>query len=188
MKSVFAASAVTLLAFATPSFAQTTSGAAGTSTGTAGAGSTGTSGAGTSTSDMPESMRIEQQTTEQYNRTSGTSAQGATTTEAPGGASGQVEHNRIDPAAPSDKRLQIDDGASAAVRQNPDANVNTLHPSSSGTSYNTIVRGSPSTGGTGATGSSTGVSGSSSSIGSGSMGSGSSHGSSSGSSAGSSSH
>jgi hypothetical protein len=168
MKSLFAASAATLLAIVTPALAQTNP-------------STGTTGAGTSTSDVPESMRIEQQATEQYNRNSA----GTTATEAAGGvgASPPVERNRLDPAAPSDKRLQIDDGTSAAVRQNPDANA--MHPSSAGTTYNTIVRGSPST-----NGASTGVSGSgsagtgtaspglgSSSMGSSSTGSGSSSGS-----------
>ncbi|HML30794.1 MAG TPA: hypothetical protein PKE16_18540, partial [Hyphomicrobium sp.] len=70
-----------------------------------------------------------------------------TTTEGPGGAAGPVERNRLDPAAPSSERLQIDDGRSAAVRRNPD--VETLHPGPSGTSYNTILRGSPSTSGAG---------------------------------------
>lgn len=95
---------------------------------------------------LPESMRIQQSVTQQNANDPTMPGNSTPTTEAPGSAAGPVERNRLDPAAPSPQRLQIDDGTSAAVR-NPD--VNTLHPGSSGTSYNTMVRGSPSTSGTG---------------------------------------
>ncbi|MBS0233522.1 MAG: hypothetical protein JSR99_08540 [Proteobacteria bacterium] len=133
---------------------------------------------GDTDSSLPESMRIQQSVTQQNgndpnmpgNRT------GTPTTEAPGSSSGPVETNRIDPAAPSPNRLQIDDGTSAAVRQNPDAN--TLHPGSAGTSYNTILRGAPSSSGaspgTAGVGTSGGVSGGGVSGGASSSGSGSS--------------
>ncbi len=109
-----------------------------------------------STSTLPESMRIQQGVTQQNSNeqtTPSSSGESRTTTEAPGSAGGPVEMNRIDPAAPSSQRLQIDDGASAAVRQNPD--VNALHPGSAGTSYNTILRGAPST--SGASGGTSGI-------------------------------
>ena len=77
---------------------------------------------------------------------------GAATTDAPGSARPPVEQNRIDPAAPSRQRLQIDEGASARAVQNPGANV--ANPSTTGNSFNTIIEGSPSNNGT-----STGVSG-----------------------------
>lgn len=134
---------------------------------------------------LPESMRIQQSVTQQNandpNMRANSGAQ--PTTEAPGSAAGPVEQNRLDPAAPSSQRLQIDDGTSAAIRGNPD--INTLHPGSSGTSYNTMLRGSPST-----SGASTGTSGigSSGTTGSGasSIGSGASSGSSGGAGGGSS--
>lgn len=123
-------------------------------------------------STLPESMRIQQSVTQQNatdpNMPANRESSSLPTTEAPGSPTGPVERNRLDPAAPSPQRLQIDDGTSAAVR-NPDANG--LHPGSSGSSYNTIMRGAPSTSGasTGATGlGSSGVGGSS--IGSGAGG------------------
>lgn len=115
-------------------------------------------------STLPESMRIQQSVTQQNSTDPNMPANRGSsqpTTEAPGGAAGPVERNRLDPAAPSPQRLQIEDGTSAAVR-NPDADG--LHPGSSGSSYNTIVRGAPSTSGagTGTTGlGSSGVGGSS---------------------------
>jgi hypothetical protein len=129
---------------------------------------------------LPESMRIQQSVTQQNanDPTMPGNANSQTTTEAPGSSSGPVETNRIDPAAPSPNRLQIDDGTSAAVRQNPDSNA--LHPGSAGTSYNTILRGAPSSNGTspGTSGTgTTGLSGGASSIGSGSAGGGASGGS-----------
>jgi hypothetical protein len=112
-----------------------------------------------STGGLPESLRIEQNTMQENasdpNMPANRSAH-RPTTEAPSGSSGPVEMNRIDPAAPSPNRLQIDDGASAAARQNPD--VNAQHPGSAGTSYNSIVRSSPSTNST-STGASSGTSG-----------------------------
>ncbi|MBS0253357.1 MAG: hypothetical protein JSR78_20045 [Proteobacteria bacterium] len=118
---------------------------------------------------LPESMRIQQSVTQQNAndpKMPGNGGSAQPTTEAPSGAAGPVERHRLDPAAPSPQRLQIDDGASAAVR-NPDADA--LHPGSSGSSYNTIMRGAPSTSGT-----STGTSGlgSSSGTGASSIGSG----------------
>lgn len=111
---------------------------------------------------LPESMRIEQSVTQQ-NESQSPSSAGATTrrgsstaSDAPGGAGTGVEMNRLDPAAPSPQRLQIDDGTSAAVRQNPE--VDTLHPGAAGTSYNSILRGAPSTNGV-STGASSGTSG-----------------------------
>lgn len=101
----------------------------------------------TTDDSLPESMRIQQSVTRQNATDPNMPANrnAAPTTEAPGSASGPVESNRLDPAAPSPNRLQIDDGTSAAVRRNPDANA--LHPGSAGTSYNTILRGSPSSSG-----------------------------------------
>jgi hypothetical protein len=122
---------------------------------------------------LPESMRIQQSVTQQNARDPAMRPRGtATSTEAPGSSGAPLETNRIDPAAPSRQRLQIDDGASAAVRQNPDAD--TLHPGSAGTSYNTILRGTPSSTGAGMGTSGPGTSGSSR------MGSSGSHSSSSG--------
>jgi hypothetical protein len=78
---------------------------------------------------------------------------GAATTDAPGSARPPVEQNRIDPAAPSRQRLQIDEGASAGAVQNPGANG--ANPGNTpGNSFNTVIEGSPSNNGT-----STGVSG-----------------------------
>ena len=99
-------------------------------------------------STLPESMRIQQSVTQQNaNDPNMPANRGSSqpTTEAPGSAAGPVERHRLDPAAPSPQRLQIEDGTSAAVR-NPDAD--TLHPGPSGSSYNTIMRGAPSTSGT----------------------------------------
>ncbi len=112
-------------------------------------------------SALPESLRIQQSVTQQNANDPNTSGNvdKQPTTEAPGSPSGPVEMNRIDPAAPSPNRLQIDDGTSAAVRQNPDANA--LHPRSAGTSYNTILRGAPSSSGASAGTSGAGMSGSS---------------------------
>ena len=114
-------------------------------------------------SPLPESMRIEQSVTQQNMNASqspaenGSAARGSSATSgATTGSSTGVEMNRIDPSAPSPQRLQIDDGRSAAVRQNPDAN--SLHPGAAGTSYNTILRGAPSNSGVN-TGASPGTSG-----------------------------
>jgi hypothetical protein len=130
---------------------------------------------------LPESMRIEQSVTQQ--NAAGGQAQGASSTsaagggattssEAPGGETTGVEMKRLDPSAPSPNRLQIDDGTSATVRQNPD--VNALHPGASGTSYNTILRGAPSTNGVSSGGSAgtSGLGNTSGGIGAGSAGSG----------------
>jgi hypothetical protein len=109
-----------------------------------------------STAGQPESMRIQQRTQRQYFNAPVSPNTSGTTTEAPGAASSPVEHGRIDPAAPSRNRLQIDEGQSARARENPDTNAN---QSGTGTSsYNTIIRGAPSSSGTGA---GSGVSGSS---------------------------
>jgi hypothetical protein len=96
---------------------------------------------------IPESMRIQQSVTQQNARDAARALQqnSPTSTEAPGSLGGPVETKRIDPAAPSSQRLQIDDGASAGVRQNPDASA--LHHGSAGASYNMILRGSPSNNG-----------------------------------------
>jgi len=107
-----------------------------------------------STSTQPESMRIQQRTQRQYFNAPVSPNTSGTTTEAPGAASSPVEQGRIDPAAPSRNRLQIDEGQSARARENPDTNA---QQSGSGTSYNTMIRGAPSSSGTGA---GTGVSGS----------------------------
>jgi len=107
-----------------------------------------------STSTQPESMRIQERTQRQYFNAPASPNTSGTTTEAPGTASSPVEQGRIDPAAPSRNRLQIDEGQSARARENPDANA---PQSGTGSSYNTIIRGAPSTSGTGA---GTGVSGS----------------------------
>lgn len=113
-------------------------------------------------STLPESMRIQQSVTQQNANDQNMPANRGSsqpTTEAPGSAAGPVERHRLDPAAPSPQRLQIEDGTSASVR-NPDADA--LHPGPSGSSYNTIMRGAPSTSGT-----STGTSGIGSSPGTG---------------------
>ena len=152
-----------------------------------------TSGSNQSTtsgnSALPESMRIQQSVTEQNaaDSANGTLSR-ASRPSGSGGAGASMENNRLDPSAPSPHRLQIDDGASAAVR-NPD--VDTVHPGYTGGSYNTIVRGAPSTSGVN-TGSSTGASGlsgragSSSGMSGGGLGGGSAAGGSSGASGGSS--
>jgi hypothetical protein len=98
-------------------------------------------------------MRIQERAEHQYFAKPAAPNSTGTTTEAPGTASSPVEQNRIDPAAPSKQRLQIDEGQSARARENPDTNA---PQSGTGTSYNTIVRGAPSNNGT-----STGVSGTS---------------------------
>ena len=132
---------------------------------------------------LPESMQIQQSVTQQNARDATPQQNSSSSTEAPGSSGGQVETKRIDPAAPSPQRLQIDDGVSAAVRQNPDAAG--MHPGSAGTSYNMILRGAPSTNGasTGTSGaglpaagsSSTGSARSGTASGSGSSSSGGSH-------------
>jgi hypothetical protein len=93
---------------------------------------------------MPESMRIQQQIDKQVSRNPQDliTKRNSTTTNAPGSSGSPVEHNRLDPAAPSPQRLQIDEGASARARNNPD--VESTHPNASGNSYNTIIQGSPS--------------------------------------------
>jgi len=103
----------------------------------------GTSPAGPST-NLPESMRIQQQTERQYFNAPVAPNSSGTTTEAPGTANSPLEQGRIDPAAPSRQRLQIDEGQSARARENPDVNA---PQSGTGTSYNTIVRGAPSSSG-----------------------------------------
>jgi hypothetical protein len=144
MKRIFAIAVVTVAVAASPSFAQTTQRPATTPTGP----STG----------LPESMRIQQRTQRQYFNSPVTPNSAGTTTEAPGAAQSPVEPGRIDPAAPSRQRLQIDEGQSARARENPDANA---RQSGSGTSYNTIIRGAPSSSGAGAGTGSSGSSGSS---------------------------
>jgi hypothetical protein len=144
MKRSFAIAVVVLAAATSPGFAQTSRQA--------------TTPTGPST-DLPESMRIQQRTEREYfNSPVAPNARG-TTTEAPGTANSPVEPGRIDPAAPSRQRLQIDEGQSARARENPDTNA---PQSGSSTSYNTIIRGAPSSSGTGA---GTGVSGASGSSG-----------------------
>ena len=90
-------------------------------------------------------------------------APSTSTTTAPGSseapsttAISPVEQDRLDPSAPSELRLQIDNGASAATVASPNAPAT---PSvSPGVSLDTILEGSPSN-----SGASTGTSGSSSS-------------------------
>jgi hypothetical protein len=139
IKPILATSAIAILAVATPLLAQTR-------TKTPKAPSTSDAG-------LPESMRIQERAERQYFNKAVAPNSTGTTTEAPGTASSPVEQKRIDPAAPSKNRLQIDPGQSARARQNPDTNA---PQSNTGTSYNTIVRGAPSNSGT-----SGGVSGSS---------------------------
>ena len=138
MKTVLAASAIAVLSFTTPSFSQTA----------------GTAEPGAAQGNLPESMRIQQQVTKKdfADPKALTTKGGTATTDAPGAARPPVEQNRIDPAAPSRQRLQIDEGASARAVQNPGANVE--NPATTGNSFNTIIEGSPSNNGT-----STGVSG-----------------------------
>lgn len=133
MKLFLGTSAVAVLAFATVSFAQSpkSPGAAVNST-------------------LPESMQIQQRTQRQNSLqpTAPHSPNAANpATEAPGNPASPVGRNRIDPAAPSQHRLQIDEGQSARARENPDANA---PQGGSGTSYNSIIRGSPSNSSTGA--------------------------------------
>ena len=141
MKTVLAASAIAVLSFTTPSLSQT-------------AGTAEPNAAGAAQANLPESMRIQQQVTKKDSADPKalTTKGGAATTDAPGAAPPPVEQNRIDPAAPSRQRLQIDEGASARAVQNPGANVE--KPATTGNSFNTIIEGSPSNNGT-----STGVSG-----------------------------
>jgi hypothetical protein len=150
MKPILATSAIALLAFATPSLAQTPKG------------TTPTAPAPSQDSTLPESMQIQQRAQSQYFRSPMTP--NTPTNEAPGNATSPLERNRLDPAAPSDKRLQIDQGQSARAIQNPDA-ATTNSQSNSSTSYNSVIRGAPSnsgmSNGASGTGASTGVSGSS---------------------------
>ena len=141
MKTVLAASAIAVLSFTTPSFSQT-------------AGTAQPNAAGAAQGNLPESMRIQQQVTKKdlADPKALITKGGAATTDAPGAARSPMEQNRIDPAAPSRQRLQIDEGASARAVQNPGANVE--NPATTGNSFNTIIEGSPSNNGT-----STGVSG-----------------------------
>lgn len=145
MKRTLAIAALTVAAAGSPSLAQTARQPATTPTGPS--------------TNLPESMRIQQRTERQYFNSAVAPNSTGTTTEAPGAASSPVEPGRIDPAAPSRQRLQIDEGQSVRARENPDANA---PQSGSGTSYNTIVRGAPSSSGASA---GTGVSGSSGSTG-----------------------
>ena len=105
--------------------------------------------------NVPESMRIQQQVTKKdlADPKALITKGGAATTDAPGAARSPIESNRLDPAAPSRQRLQIDEGASARAVQNPGANG--ANPgNTTGNSFNTVIEGSPSNNGT-----STGVSG-----------------------------
>jgi hypothetical protein len=111
--------------------------------------------AGAAQGNLPESMRIQQQVTKKdlADPKALITKGGAATTEAPGAARSPIESNRLDPAAPSRQRLQIDEGASARAVQNPGANG--ANPgNTTGNSFNTVIEGSPSNNGT-----STGVSG-----------------------------
>ncbi|MBA2126509.1 hypothetical protein DLM45_09785 [Hyphomicrobium methylovorum] len=152
MKLLLGTSAVAVL-FATASFAQNTN-------------TPNTTTPNTSIDKtLPESMQIQQRAQRQY---STEPAQQKTdqenpSTEAPGNPTSTVGRNRIDPAAPSRQRLQIDEGQSARARENPDANA---PQDGRGTSYNSVIRGAPSSSGTstGESGASnSGVSGSSTS-------------------------
>jgi hypothetical protein len=110
--------------------------------------------AGAAQGNLPESMRIQQQVTKKdLADPKALTKGGAATTDAPGAARSPIESNRLDPAAPSRQRLQIDEGASARAVQNPGANG--ANPgNTTGNSFNTVIEGSPSNNGT-----STGVSG-----------------------------
>ena len=141
MKTVLA-SAIAILSFSTPSFSQT-------------AGTAQPNAAGAAQGNLPESMRIQQQVTKKdlADPKALITKGGAATTDAPGAARSPIEHNRLDAAAPSRQRLQIDEGASAGAVQNPGANG--ANPGNTpGNSFNTVIEGSPSNNGT-----STGVSG-----------------------------
>lgn len=153
MKRSLAIAAIAVAAAASPSFAQNARQPATTPTGPS--------------TNLPESMRIQQRTERQYFNSPVAPNATGTTTEAPGTASSPVEPGRIDPAAPSRQRLQIDEGQSARARENPDTNASQSGSgqSGSGTSYNTIIRGAPSS-----SGASAGVGGSGSSGSSGTSG------------------
>jgi hypothetical protein len=142
MKTVLA-SAIAILSFSTSTaFSQT-------------AGTAQPNAAGAAQGNLPESMRIQQQVTKKdlADPKALITKGGAATTEAPGAARSPIESNRLDPAAPSRQRLQIDEGASARAVQNPGANG--ANPgNTTGNSFNTVIEGSPSNNGT-----STGVSG-----------------------------
>jgi hypothetical protein len=100
---------------------------------------------------MPESMQIEQRVQRQFYQQS---PKGANTTEnqpstdAPGGARSPVERNRLDPAAPGRHRLQIDEGQTVRAIENPSDATPQTSPANPGTTYNTIIEGSPSSSGT----------------------------------------
>ena len=141
MKTVLAASAIAILSFTTPSLSQTPETAQ-------------PNAAGAAQGNLPESMRIQQQVTKKdlADPKALVTKGGAATTDAPGAARSPIEHNRLDPEAPSRQRLQVDEGASGRAVQNPGANGAT--PAAAGNSFNTVIEGSPSNNGT-----STGVSG-----------------------------
>ena len=142
MKTVLAATTITILSFSTPTFSQTPE-------------TTQPNATGAAQGNVPESIGIQQQVTKKdlANPQALITKGGAATTDAPGAAQSPIEHNRLDPAAPSHQRLQIDEGASARAVQNPGANGSNPG-NTTGNSFNTVIEGSPSNNGT-----STGVSG-----------------------------
>lgn len=95
--------------------------------------------------NVPESMRIQQETVRTLPPRRDLITKGAPSGEAPGVASSSVERNRIDSSAPSRQRLQVDD-LSAVRPQQPSANT-TVAPSTEPT-----VRGSASGSGSGTSG------------------------------------
>jgi hypothetical protein len=92
--------------------------------------------------NLPESMRIQQETVRTLPPRRDLITKGAPSGEAPNVANSSVERNRIDSSAPSRQRLQVDD-LSAVRPQQPNAN-NTVPPPTE-----PIARGSASESGSG---------------------------------------
>ena len=94
---------------------------------------------------MPESMQIQQRVESSITNPSDlTTPGGAPTTDAPNGTPSPVERNRLDITAPSPQRVQVKEGAN--TKQSPYGAGQA--PASSGSIYNTIIDGSPSSSGT----------------------------------------
>jgi hypothetical protein len=101
--------------------------------------------------NVPESMRIQQETVRTLPPRHDLITKGAPSGEAPGVANSSVERNRIDSAAPSRQRLQVDD-LSAVRPQQPNSN-STLAPSTEPTVRGSASGSSSGTSGQGVTGS-----------------------------------
>ena len=108
---------------------------------------------------VPESLQIQRQTEREISQQPNTPAiippTAAPTVGSPGTT--QIERNRIDAAAPSRQRLQIDDGVSGSIRQSPTtATTGAGGPTSSGAVAPSGTAGTSGTSGVGAPGGTSG--------------------------------